>query len=190
MDQPSDADQDRPLDRVASHWDAVVEDMAATADEYREAGAEVVELHPGDVVPRPDLGGFDVLVPDSEFEATREVVGDTRLPRTDVYRARAADVAFFVAVLAAEDGSAAVCCPLFYHLSDDEVAQLQRGVYESGTLRAYVRPLANDAAVVLQFDDPDVFFDEREEGEVDDTSAERDAGDDAEDVDGTPDGTA
>lgn len=187
MDQPSDADHDRPLDRVASHWDAVVEDMAATADEYREAGAEVVELHPGDVVPRPDLGGFDVLVPDSEFEAVREMVGDTRLPRTDVYRARAADVAFFVAVLAAEDGSAAVCCPLFYHLSDDEVAQLQRGVYETGTLRAYVRPLANDAAVVLQFDDPDVFFDGGDESDdldgddIGDANGDRDA----EDVDGT-----
>ncbi|MFD1513002.1 DUF7529 family protein [Halomarina rubra] len=177
MDQTPDADREHPIERVADHWEAVVDDMNATADQLRDAGADVVELHPGDVVPRPDLGGFDVLVPNSEFDALREVVADTALPATDVFRAQADDVAFFVAVLAADDGSAAVCCPLYYHLTDDEVAQLQRDVYQEGSLRAFVRPLANDEAVVLQFDDPDVFFG----GEADDT-------DDAPAVDG--DGTA
>jgi hypothetical protein len=151
-------DPERPIDRVADHWEAVVDDMTVTAEEYREAGVEVVELHPGDVVPRPDVGGFDVLVPDPEFDALRDLLADATLSESDVFRARASGVAFFVAVLVDPDGSAAVCCPLYYHLGDEETAALQRDAAEAGTLRAFVRPLANDEAVTLEFDDPDVFF--------------------------------
>ena len=166
---PPATDPDRPLDRVADHWEAVVEDMEATADRYREAGADVVELHPGDVVARPDVGGFDVLVPDAEFEALRDLVADTQLPETEVFRAEAADVAFFVAMLATADGSAAVCCPLYYHTTDEDVATVRRQSEEAGALRTLVRPLENDQAVVLQFDDPDLFF-EGGDADSDDSS--------------------
>jgi hypothetical protein len=51
---------------VMAHWDDVMADVAATAEEYREAGWDVTTLHPGDVHPLPhatvgddigDLGG-------------------------------------------------------------------------------------------------------------------------------------
>lgn len=41
--------EDDIFGRVVDHWEAVIEDMAVTAEEYREAGRETVELHPGDV---------------------------------------------------------------------------------------------------------------------------------------------
>ncbi|MWG34955.1 DUF7529 family protein [Halomarina oriensis] len=158
MDQPPEGDRERPIDRAAGHWEAVVDDMAATADRLREAGADVVELHPGDIVPRADIGGFDVLVPDAEFERLRETVADTALTATDVFRAEESGVTFAVAVLAASDGSAAVCCPLYYDRADETVQSLQRAARDGDPLRTFVRPLANEEAVVLQFDDADVFF--------------------------------
>ncbi|MFC5971233.1 hypothetical protein ACFPYI_07800 [Halomarina salina] len=162
MNQPPDGERDHPLDGVADHWEAVIDDMATTAEQLREAGADVVELHPGDITPLPALGGFDVLVPDGEFDALRDVVADATLSETDVFQAEAAGVVFTVAVLAASDGSAAVCCPLYYDRADEEVTALHRDVTDDGPLRVFVRTLSNDEAVGLTFDDPSVFFDDTE----------------------------
>jgi hypothetical protein len=190
-------DADGLPDRVAEHWAAVVADVEATAEEYREAGAEVVELHPADVVARPDLGGFTVPVPAAEFEALRTLVGTTELPLTDLYRARAGDVAFVAAMLTAADGSAAVCCPLFYDIADEDARAVERDSRESGALRAFVAPADDEGAVVLQFDDPDVFFGDGSDGDGTDDADETDAsGDDADETDagrdagGTDDSTA
>lgn len=42
-----------PPDAVVESWEVFVDDVAVTADEYRESGWEVLELHPGDVMPQP-----------------------------------------------------------------------------------------------------------------------------------------
>jgi hypothetical protein len=183
-------DADGLPDRVAEHWEAVVADVEATAGEYREAGAEVVELHPADVVARPDLGGFAVPVPAAEFEALRALVGTTELPLTDLYRARAGDVAFVAAMLTAADGSAAVCCPLFYDTADEDARTVERDSRETGALRAFVAPADDEGAVVLQFDDPDVFFgDGSSAGDTDEEDAGGDPGGSDDSTAGTDDGT-
>jgi len=54
---------------IREHWDDLVDDVAATAEGLREEGWDVLELHPGDVtVVTGARSGFDVLVPDDEFE--------------------------------------------------------------------------------------------------------------------------
>lgn len=162
----TDGDADRPIDRLDDHWQAVVGEVESIAEEYRDAGAEVVELHPADVVARPDLGGFDVPVSDAEFDALRALVADTALPQTDLYRARAGDVVFVAAMLTAADDSAAVCCPLFYEVGGD-VASVEDDSREQGALRVLVRPFEAGEGVVLQFDDPGLFFGENEPSETD-----------------------
>ena len=52
-------------------WSAVIEDMEATAAEYRERGWTALELHPGDsvLVDSDRRTGLDVVLPGPEFES-------------------------------------------------------------------------------------------------------------------------
>jgi hypothetical protein len=49
-----------PISGRNDRWETVIEDMSATATEYREAGWETVEVHPGDILPLPPVDGTDV----------------------------------------------------------------------------------------------------------------------------------
>ncbi|MFC6725160.1 hypothetical protein ACFQE1_12435 [Halobium palmae] len=49
-------DSQHPLSGALDAWERVVDDMEATAAEYREEGWETLELHPGDVTPIPHDG--------------------------------------------------------------------------------------------------------------------------------------
>ena len=159
---------DNPFGRVVGRWEAVVADMEATAAEHREAGYDVVELHPGDVtvVGDGERSGFDVLVSDDEFDRLREVVESSTLAETDVFRAVDSGVAFYLAVLADHDAERVVCCPLYCDLDDDDATALRETADESGVVVASVRTLSGDETVELRFDDPDLFFAD-EDGSVD-----------------------
>lgn len=50
---------DDPMTGHNSRWEAVIDDMSATATEYRDAGWEALELHPGDIFPIPPVDGAD-----------------------------------------------------------------------------------------------------------------------------------
>jgi hypothetical protein len=151
------------LARIAGPWDQVVEDMAATAEDYRGEGWETVELHPGDVtllLPREDVDtetyGFDLLVPDDEFETLREHVAERAFDAYEVLRAEANEVVFCVVVLKSNDGEVAVLAPMFYDMED--AALLRTAADEQGHLVTAVRRLRNDQSVVFEHADPDPFF--------------------------------
>ncbi|WP_123536279.1 DUF7529 family protein [Halosimplex salinum] len=166
---------DNPFHRVTDGWETVVEDMHATAAEYREAGWHVVAVHPGDVAvltgePRtaaeqtgeyePDAPrlGFDVVVPGDEFAAFRDAMADRTVAECDVYAATGSGVVYLVVVLEAADGETAGLVPLYYVQSDREaLAEVAR---EYG-LYTHVRPLQDDAVVTVEHDDPEPFFPER-----------------------------
>lgn len=140
---------------IREHWDDLVADMAATAAEFRNAGWEVLELHPGDVtVVTESNRGFDVLVPDDEFEQLREWVNRDEFPDHDVYTAEAG-ITFLLLVAKDESAERAVCCPLYY--DEDDGKLLSRIATEDGELWTHVRRLSEEF-VHLRHDDPEPFL--------------------------------
>lgn len=140
---------------IREHWDDLVADMAATAEEFRDAGWAVLELHPGDVtVVTQSHRGFDVLVPDDEFERLAAWVAEDSFPEHDVYRAEAG-IVFLLVVLQDPDAERAVCCPLYYEPGE---AETLCGLAEAdGELRTHVRRLSEEY-VHLTHADPDPFL--------------------------------
>lgn len=140
---------------IREHWDDLVADMAATAEEFRAAGWETLELHPGDVtVVAESNRGFDVLVPDDEFERLREWIDADAFPDHDVYRAEAG-ITFLLVVAKDEAAERAVCCPLYY---DEQGGKLLRQLArEDGELWTHVRRLSEEF-VHLRHDDPEPFL--------------------------------
>lgn len=159
------------LSGVADFWEAVMDDMAATAAEYRETGWDVTELHPGDVTPLPagedpeaeggyldDRTGLDVLVPGDEFRAVEELAETLAFDAFDAYTAREGDVLFAVVVMQATDGETAVALPLYYRL--EEATATLRRVRDADEMRTFVRPLDDERRVVFTQADADPFVPE------------------------------
>lgn len=139
------------------HWDDIVADMAATAAELRDEGRQVLELHPADVtVVARDRRGFDVLVPDDEFEQLRTWVDAAAFPDHRVYRADTGLV-FLLVVLDDPDAGRAVCCPLYYEPTEAE--SLRQLAAADGVLRTHVRRLSEEY-VVLTHEDAEPFLPE------------------------------
>lgn len=140
---------------IRRHWDDLIGDMEATAAEFRAAGWEVLELHPADVtVVTEPYRGFDVLVPDDEFERLREWVQAATFPDHDVYRAEAG-IVFLLAVMQAPDAERAVCCPLYYERGEAEA--LRQFAAADGELRTHVRRLSEEY-VHITHGEPDPFL--------------------------------
>jgi hypothetical protein len=159
---------DHPLTGIVDRWEAVLDDMAATATEYREQGWDVVELHPGDVTPLPpvrggealsdDRVGLDVLVPDDEFAAVESEASDATFDSYEVYRAQAGSVVFAVVAVEASAAGLAVLVPLYYRTGD--AREMARTATERGSLDLYVRPLADDRRVVFTQEEPELLLPE------------------------------
>lgn len=149
-----------PLAGVEDFWEDVMADMEATADEYREAGWTVLEVHPGDVTALPtasadaesDRVGLDVLVPNDEFRAVERRVGNAAFGEYDAYHAEAGDVVFLVVAMKSEETETAVLIPLYYARSEAET--MLRRAADRGEMRTYLRPLEDDRRVVFSQHDP------------------------------------
>lgn len=158
-----DADGDGPghpapvPDGVADRWQAVLEDAAATAAQYREDGWETIELHPGDVTPLTgEPHGLDVLLPGSEYEALTEAVADATVDAFEVYRATEGGTHFYVVVFEATEEELAIVCPAFIGGSD--AGALEQRARAAGALPIHARPLSDDSRVTFTSEDPDLFF--------------------------------
>ncbi len=175
-----------PPDAVLEQWEAFVDDVEATADQYRDEGWSVLELHPGDVTPQPgshdrrfdgstgggegrderqtdesDLErvGFDVLVPDDEFENLEDLVdAGFEVTRYELYRGDGDASAFALVVELDESTQQAVLVPLYYQPSD--VATLSRLADERGELETHVRPLSRRRVIAFSHREPETFFGE------------------------------
>lgn len=146
---------------VGDVWDVLLEDLAATAGEYRDEGWETLELHPGDVTALSgefgDRVGLDVLIPDDEyrdleswFDAGLTVDG------YEVYREVVEGVVLLLVVVRDDDAERAVLFPAYYDLDDDRARALFDRVDRTGTLHTYLRRLSG-AFVELRHDDPALF---------------------------------
>ncbi|MEZ3144600.1 hypothetical protein [Halobaculum sp. MBLA0143] len=156
--------ESHPLAGARDAWEAVVDDMAATAAEYRDAGFETLALHPGDVtvLPTPaaaagdieiDRLGLDVLLPGDEFESLQGAVADHEFEAYDAYRAGEGGLVFLVIAMKSVDDSLAVLFPVYYEVS---TAQLMLArVADRGEMRTYLRPLDDSERVVFSQSDPE-----------------------------------
>lgn len=145
-----------PIGSVSEQWGAVIDDMEATANDYRSADWTVVELHPGGVTPLEGEHGFDVLVPDNEFNRLQTAVSGAEFDTTELYRANDGGVTFVLAVTLDTDHEIAVCCPLYY---DRQTAMELSEQADSG-LTALIRTLADDQTISIDYDDLDPFVPE------------------------------
>jgi hypothetical protein len=146
---------------VRRHWDDLVDDMAVTADEYRAAGWDVLELHPGDVTALVESATLDVLVPDDEFEQLREWTESGTFTEHEVYRA-ASGLVFLLVVLKDPDADRAVCCPAYY--DESAVEQLRERARARGGMRTHVRRLSEES-VTFTHGTPEPFFPDSTDGE-------------------------
>lgn len=159
MDEPAAPDR-TPFDRVVGPWDDVLDDMAATAAEYRADDWQTIELHPGDVetvtgehADDETPLGFDVVVPGDEFERLRDALADRTVDRYEVFAATGNAMVFLL--VAVESDDLAVLFPLYYDQSDQQ--GLVAAADEDG-LTTRLRPLVDEESVTISHHDPDPFF--------------------------------
>ena len=131
-------------------------DLEATAEEYREAGYEVLAIHPGDVTPLPDDLALDVLAPGSEFEELEGLAEEFEVDEFAVYSAEDDGITFALVVAKDESREAAVCCPVFYH--ETVATGLGARAEEAGIVNIVVRPLSDDSQVVFTLEEPRLLF--------------------------------
>lgn len=153
-------DVGHPLDGMMQFWEDVMDDMEATAEEYREAGWETYELHPGDVTALPasqatetDRTGLDVLVPGDEFEQVEQFVEEGSFDSYEAYRAQQGGVVFLVVAMKDETAGRAVIFPLYYRV--DHAREMLARVAERDQMQTWIRPLSDETRVVFTQDSPE-----------------------------------
>ncbi len=150
------SEEENPFGRVIGHWEEVIADMEATADEYREEGWEVLELHPGDVtVMNDEQYGLDVLVPGDEYEQLEELAGEATFDSYEIYRADESEMTFVLVALEDPENERAVCCPAYYDESETE--EMLTRAREEDVMYTHIRPLTDDRAVTFAYHNPHLF---------------------------------
>ncbi len=160
--------------RAMPHWENVIGDMEATAEEYDDRGWETVQLHPGDVTPlwveEDGEFGLDVLVPDNEFEEVEELIdGGVSFDAFEAYRALADGLVFAVVVMEDHDTETALLYPVYYDMQGAE--DMLDDAAEAGEMYTFVRTLSEDR-IQFTHDDPSVFRPTEEEIEAANPDAE------------------
>ncbi|WP_136602744.1 DUF7529 family protein [Salinigranum halophilum] len=107
------------VNKALVHWNEITDEIAQLRQEYESSGWETVVLHPGDVTAGTvtDGGpGFQLVVPDSEFNALEDLVGEREasFDEFEVYHAPTDDLTFYIVVLRAASLQRAVFLPVFY----------------------------------------------------------------------------
>jgi len=170
--------EDTPLPHVAPFWNDVIADMEATAAEYREAGWETLELHPGDVAvlsPEQDDPeyGLDVLVAGNEFDELEALVEEgVSFDAYEVYRASESGFVLLVVAMQDEERQVAVFYPAYYQA--EAAAEMLETAREAETMYSHLRTLSEGRRVTVTHEDPDPFFPEAEteSGSESDTESE------------------
>jgi len=141
-------------------WNAVLDDMEATAGELDAAGWETLVCHPGDVttVMQNREPGVDVLLSGDEYAAIAEAVDSgVTFDAYEVYRAAAESVVYAVIVAQDEATSTAALVPVYLDQGDlHTVIELER---EEPGLPLYLRRLDNEM-IELRLDDPSLLLED------------------------------
>ena len=153
---------DNQLGDGMPYWRQVVEDMEATAEEYRDRGWQAIPIHPGDVaVFSEDLDrtGIELLPPDNEFDELAEAFDEAGgFESAEVLRADTEGSIYVVVVLEDEPTETAVLLPAYYSPPEDEafVDMIQR----EGEVRIHVRPLDERRVLTFTHENEELFLPE------------------------------
>ncbi|WP_121744529.1 DUF7529 family protein [Natronorubrum halophilum] len=130
--------------QAQSGWQAVIEDMAVTADEYRDRGWTALELHPGDsvLVDSEMRTGLDVVLPGPEYEDLESLTEDCAFADVDVFRAEGGSTIYLLVVEKDPDSETAVLVPAYYDAGSGQ-AKLET-IRSNGELRLFCRRLNDD----------------------------------------------
>jgi len=125
-------------------WQAVVEDMAATADAYGERGWTTLQLHPGDsvLVDSEFRTGLDVVLPGDEYESLESLAVDASFTDVDVFQGATGNTTYLLVVEKDPDSETAVFVPAYYDTASS--AQKLDSIRENGELRLFCRRLNDD----------------------------------------------
>ncbi|NIB98335.1 hypothetical protein [Halobacterium sp. R2-5] len=139
-DNPADAPSNV---QAADGWQAVVEDMAAVAEEYRDRGWTTLELHPGDsvLVDSEFRTGLDVLLPGDEYEDLEALAEDVAFSDVDVFRAESG-MRYLLVVEKDPDSETAVFVPAYYDPAGSQ--EKLETIRANGELRLFCRRLNDD----------------------------------------------
>ena len=143
-----------PLGGAVEHWDALIKDVAATAEEYRDRGWTALELDTGGVTVDRDLPGFDILVPDDQFRELTDRFGGG----VDGYRVfvgSAAGVVFAAVALEDTARERVAVVPLYYRHA--ALSDLRAAAGSAGHLATRLRTL-DRTSFVVEHGDPTLFF--------------------------------
>lgn len=146
---------DSPFD---AYWQDLLEDTAATADEYEENGWDTLALTPGDVTPRYDSekpDGLSVLVPDSEYDRLATLTEGTPFDSVDVYKNTGGPMVFLLVVEKAVAEETAVLIPAYYNAVAH--SEFVEAVESLGEMPIHVRALGGEEAVRFVHDDVSLF---------------------------------
>lgn len=148
---------------IREHWDDLIGDAEATADEFEAAGWETLVCHPGDVtVTEIERFGIDVLLPDDEYATLESWVEDGSFDSFDVYRVETG-IVFLLVVAKDEVAERAVCLPAYYDFGD--LKTLFDGAHEHGGIPIYVRNLT-EAFVTFTPDRPALLLPDADEDDA------------------------
>jgi hypothetical protein len=127
-----------------SGWQAVIDDMAATAEAYRERGWTTLELHPGDsvLVDSEFRTGLDVLLPGPEYEQLEALVDDVTFTDVDAFRAESGGMSYLLIVEQSPADETAVFVPAYYDPGGSQGTL--KTIREDGQLRLFCRRLNDD----------------------------------------------
>ncbi|ADJ13884.1 DUF7529 family protein [Halalkalicoccus jeotgali] len=143
--------------QTTAGWQAVVEDMAATSQEYRERGWTTLELHPGDsvLVDSEFRTGLDVLLPGPEYDELESLLDDCSFTDSEVFRAEREGLVYLLVVEKDPDREVAVFVPAYYDLQS--ARSTLETIDAAGELRLFCRRL-NDDYVEFVHDEPSPFL--------------------------------
>ncbi|WP_232700322.1 DUF7529 family protein [Halobacterium wangiae] len=164
---PNDSDPagepDNPTADAMPRWEQVVDDMAATAEEYRERGWDAHEIHPGDVAILTgdvDRTGIELLAPDNEFDPAVEAFDEAGgFDNAQVFRGDTAGTVYVVVALEDPDAETAVLFPAYF--SPGEHEEFVEMVEEEGEVRTHIRPLDERRVLTFTHEDPSLFLSEQ-----------------------------
>lgn len=153
---------DNPAETAMPYWEQVMEDMAATAEEYRSRGWSVQEIHPGDVsifTGEADRTGIELLAPDNEFDPAAEAFDAAGgFENAQVFRAETEGTVYLVIALEDSANETAVLYPAYYSPGHhDEFVEM---IQSEGVVRTHIRPLDQRRILTFTHEDPSLFLPE------------------------------
>ncbi|WP_336035410.1 DUF7529 family protein [Halobacterium yunchengense] len=130
--------------QASEGWQAVIEDMEATAEAYRDRGWTTLELHPGDavLVDSELRTGLDVLLPGPEYEELEALAADASFGEVDVFGAESGGTYYLLVVEKAPESETAVFVPAYYDAGGSR--ETLEAVQADGELRLFCRRLNDD----------------------------------------------